>query len=75
MLSLDVFLSARVVDLIFSRNLTRLKYYANWTHGPNPHLSFIRMQSFPNVFLVRMIKNQFHSSLQFLFLRLLLNII
>ena len=41
MLSLVVFLSARVVDLIFSRNLTRLKYYANWTHGPNPHVSFI----------------------------------
>jgi len=38
-------ISASVVELIFSRNLTRLKYYANWIHSPNSHISFIRMQS------------------------------
>ena len=34
-------LPVSVVELIFSRNLTRLKYYANWIHGPNSqvHLS------------------------------------
>jgi len=32
-------LSASVVELIFSRNLTRLKYYANLIHGPNFRLS------------------------------------
>ena len=35
---------------------------ANWIHGPNCHVSFIWMQSLSNVFLVRMIKTQFHSS-------------
>jgi len=37
-------ISASVVELILSRNLTRLKYYANWIHSPNSHVSFIGMQ-------------------------------
>ena len=35
------FLSASVVELINSRNLTRLKHCANWIHGPSSHVSFI----------------------------------
>ena len=68
------FLSASVVEVIFSHNLTRLKYYANWTHGPNSQVSYIWMQLLSktfkpqtksNVFLVHVIKNQFYSSLEF----------
>jgi len=38
-------ISVSFVELTFSRNLTRLKYYANWINSPNSHISFIRMQS------------------------------
>ena len=34
-------LSASVVELINSRNLTRLKHYANWIHRPSSQVSFI----------------------------------
>jgi len=41
-------LPSSVVKLIFSRNtLTQLKYYGNWIHSPDSHVSFIWMQSLP----------------------------
>jgi len=33
------------VELIFSCTLTGLKYYGNWIHSPNTHVSIIWMQS------------------------------
>ena len=50
-----------LMSLLVAFNLQKM-WNANWIHGPNCHVSFIWMQSLSNVFLVRMIRNQFHSS-------------
>ena len=58
MLLLVVFyLQNKVVEFNFSRNIMQTEYMA-----PNCHVSFIRMQSLSNAFLVCMIKNQFQGS-------------